>query len=140
MRGLLDRLSGGQARDDQPDDDTLECRETATFEFDSADVGGLEQRVKRIEAVLETVTGSHPITLSQENGEWFAEEPDSGVTGNGESKAEAIAQLAEALGHDAGELEFSESFREELDTGAHQIEAGTTHSAEDVRSRLGIDD
>lgn len=103
-------------------------------------VGGLEQRVSRLEGLLLTVPEYPEITVTQESGEWFAHDPETDLTGNGDSRAAAIAQLAEAIAHESGEISFSEEFAEDVEAGRQQVAAGDTTSADDVRSRLGIDD
>lgn len=155
MRGLRD--SDGESAGGEEDGETtvsysereaVRCRasgrrlkqrlkpETA----DSEQVRRLEQRVSKLESLLETVTDNHGIAVTRESGEWFAHDPETGCSGNGSTRAEAIAQLAEAIAHESGEIAFTEEFADDVEAGQRQIESGDTTSADDVRSRLGIDD
>lgn len=103
-------------------------------------VGNPEQRVSMLENLLQSVADLKPITTERESGEWFAHDPETGCAGNGETRAEALSQLAEAIAHESGEISYTDEFADDVSAGQRQVAAGDTTSADDVRSRLGIDD
>ena len=93
-----------------------------------------------LETILVTMAQHHHIDVSRENDEWFAEDPVLGVSGNGETKAQALSQLAEAIARETGEISVADDFDAAVRAGERQIDTGDTHSSAAVRRRLGIDD
>ena len=79
------------------------------------------------------------ITLTLESGEWFATDEARETTGHGETRAEALEHLDELVALEEGELEYSDSFAADMETGHEQAAHGETQSAADVKRRLGID-
>lgn len=80
------------------------------------------------------------ITLTLEDGEWFATDDETELTGHGETRRAALEHLDELLAHEAGDVAFSEEFSDAIESGERDAAEGRTESAEAVRRRLGIDD
>lgn len=79
------------------------------------------------------------LTLALEDGEWFATDEATGTTGHGETRAAALEHLDELLGLERGDLDYSDAFSSDIDTGRDQAERGDTRSAAEVKRRFEMD-
>lgn len=100
MNNLRDSEQGG-------DDDSEGATEHFFFEESSIihrSLSGIsKQRVNTCERLSQLVSDDQEISVTYDAGEWTAHDPETQLSGSGDTRATAIAQLAEAISRNTGQ-------------------------------------